>query len=133
MPIAAGKLPVSGRWSILKGCLQLPCCQVPGAQPPGLLTGHTARVTVGELVHHRGAQPWGNPSSASTLGSAAVPTRPWAVLQTHETSSAKLCLSLLRFLWVLTCCAWFRDEDAEVMRMHNLWFRDEGAQFMAQG
>lgn len=97
---------------------------------------------MGELVHHKGAQPWGNPSSASMLGwlwrdqiqgAAAVPTRLWAVLQPHGNSSAKLCFSLLRFLLVLTCCAWFRDEDAEVMRMHNLWFGDKGAQFMAQG
>lgn len=109
MPNTAGKLPVGGR-SILKGCLQ-----VPGVQPLGLLTDHTARVTMGELIHHRGAQSWGNPSSASTPGSAAVPTRPWAALQPHENSSARLCFSLLRFLLVFTCCAWFRDEDAQLV------------------
>lgn len=88
---------------------------VPVVQPLGLLTDHTARVTLGELLHHRGAQPWGNPSSASTPGSAAVPTRPWAVLQPYGNSSAKLCFSLLRFLLVLTCCAWFGDEDAQLV------------------
>lgn len=71
VPNSAGKLPVDRRWSILKGCLQLPCCQVPGALPLGLLTDHAARVTMGEEVHHKGAQPWGNPSSASTPGSSA--------------------------------------------------------------
>uniref|UniRef100_A0A8C0UEL6 11-beta-hydroxysteroid dehydrogenase type 2 n=1 Tax=Cyanistes caeruleus TaxID=156563 RepID=A0A8C0UEL6_CYACU len=54
-------------------------------------------------------------------------------MQPHGNSSAKLCFSLLRFSLVLTCCAWFRDEDAEVMRMYNLWFRDEDACLVAQG
>lgn len=54
-----------------QGCLQLPCCQVPGALPQGLLTDHAARVTMGEQVHHKGAQPLGNPSSASTPRSSA--------------------------------------------------------------
>lgn len=66
-------------------------------------------------------------------GAATVPTRLWAVLQAYGNSLAKLWFSLLRFSLVLTCCAWFRNQDTEVIRMHNFWFRDEGAQFMAQG
>lgn len=54
-------------------------------------------------------------------GAAAVPTRLWAVLQPHGNSSAKLCFSLLSPAKHLICCEQFRDEDAEVMRMHNLW------------
>lgn len=140
MPNSAGKLPVSGRWSILKGCLQ-----VPGEQPLGLLTDHAARVTLGELVHHRGGQPWGNPLFSfhtrvlSWGGCGGTSSRE---LPLYPPNSGQFCghMGILQpscashcsgFALVLTCCVWFKDEDAEVMRMHNLWFRDEESQLMA--